>query len=75
MSNKVEKKFHLMHNGMNDCGIYGRISDCIGVINDKLMNYSHLNPQLIFDKTEKGMRVMVYEYSTIYKEIFTIKEV
>lgn len=72
--------FRLTHNGM-DIKFFDTIKDCMDYVRELIYSHKDLNPTLVLDKTvklkyngtSKESRILVYEYYTLYREVFMIE--
>lgn len=60
------------HNGMK-VEFFSNGSDVLSYIANILGRYQNLNPQLIIDAQVGDNLIIVYQYKTMYKEMFLIE--
>ena len=61
------------HNGMKVDFCYSGV-EVLSLISERLKSYKHLSPRLIVDTyVGDNSIVIIYEYSTMYKEMFFIQ--
>lgn len=62
----------LIHNGMDVSNHFDEASAFLR-INQILNEYAHLQPKLLYDTRVGNMRLLGYQYYTLYCELFVIK--
>lgn len=45
------------------------------LIEEKINKYNHLNPQVVLKNRVDNLEVIIYQYETLYQEMFTIEYV
>ena len=69
--------FTVYRNGMNNLGIYESKQEAIRALENDVREISDINGipiSKVFSKTAEGITVIIYQYSTLWQEIYTIFE-